>query len=191
MNDGLEVLRIVALHPSTAHFISLRLAQRFVADDPPPSLVNRMAQTFTESNGDLRKVMETMLTSGEFWSHGAYQAKVKTPFEMVVSAVRATNASVTSAFLLANTLQQLGEPLYRKLEPTGYSPLNAEWVSSASLLARMNFALALANNRVAGVTVDQDKWQAMTQTDPMRPGSLSAGTRPLRSNTQRYSKGAV
>jgi uncharacterized protein (DUF1800 family) len=168
MNDGLEVLKIVAHHPSTAHFISLRLAQRFVADNPPPALVDRMAKTFLESDGDLRKVMETMVTSGEFWSKGAYQAKVKTPFEMVVSAVRATNAQVTSAFLLANTLQQLGEPLYRKLEPTGYSSANSEWVSSASLLARMNFALALANNRVPGIKINQDSWQAMVQDDPMR-----------------------
>jgi len=168
MNDGLEVLKIVAHHPATAHFISLRLAQRFVADDPPPSLVDRMAKTFLESDGDLRKVMETMLASGEFWSKGAYQAKVKTPFEMVVSAVRATNAQVTSAFLLNNTLQQLGEPLYRKLEPTGYSSANAEWVSSASLLARMNFALALANNRVPGIKINEDSWQMMVQDDPMR-----------------------
>jgi uncharacterized protein (DUF1800 family) len=157
----------VAHHPSTAHFISLRLAQRFVADDPPPSLVNRMAQTFLVSDGDLRKVMETMLSSGEFWSKGAYQAKVKTPFEMVVSAIRATNAEVTSAYLLTNTLQQLGQPLYRKLEPTGYSVENAEWVSSASLLARMNFALALANNRVPGVKVDEENWQALMQRDPL------------------------
>jgi uncharacterized protein (DUF1800 family) len=168
MNDGLEVLNIVAHHPSTAHFISLRLAQRFVADDPPPSLVDSMAKTFLDTDGDLRKVMETMFTSGEFWSKGAYQAKVKTPFEMVISAVRATNASVTSAFLLTNTLQQLGEPLYKKLEPTGYSSANAEWVSSASLLARMNFALALANNRVPGVKINQDAWQPMVDGDPMR-----------------------
>ncbi len=168
MEDGIEVLKIVAHHPSTAHFISLRLAQRFVADNPPPSLVDRMAKTFLESDGDLRKVTETMVTSGEFWSKGAYQAKVKTPFEMVVSAVRATNAQVTSAFLLSNTLQQLGEPLYRKLEPTGYSTANAEWVSSASLLARMNFALALANNRVPGIKINQDSWQTMVQDDPLR-----------------------
>jgi hypothetical protein len=108
-----------------------------------------------------------MVTSGEFWSKGAYQSKIKTPFEMVVSAVRATNATVTSAFALTNTLQQLGEPLYRKLEPTGYSPLNAEWVSSASLLARMNFALALANNRVQGIKVDQNSWQPMMDRDPL------------------------
>ena len=135
MNDGLEVLKILSQQPATAHFISLKLAQCFVADDPPPSLVNRMAKTFLDSDGDLRKVMESMLTSGEFWSRGAYQAKVKTPFEMVVSAVRATDATVTSAFVLTNTMQQLGEPLYRKVEPTGYSSANAEWVSSAALLS--------------------------------------------------------
>ncbi len=168
MNDGLEVLNLIAHQPATAHFISLKLAQRFVADDPPPSLVNAMAQTFIQSDGDLRKVMETMLSSGEFWSKGAYEAKVKTPLEMVVSAIRASDASVTSAFLLNNTLQQLGQPLYRKLEPTGYSTANAEWVSSAALLARMNFALALANNRVAGVKINQEAWRAMVQDDPLR-----------------------
>jgi uncharacterized protein (DUF1800 family) len=167
MSDGLRVLEILAHHPATAHFISLRLAQRFVADDPPPSLVNRMAATFRKSGGDLRQVMETMLYSGEFWSAGAYHAKVKTPFEMVVSAVRATNADVTSAFLLENELQRLGEPLYRKIEPTGYSSANAEWVSSAALLDRMNFALALARNRVPGVKVNVAAWQALAENNPL------------------------
>ncbi len=167
MNDGLKVLEVLAQHPSTAHFISLKLAKRFVADDPPPSLVNRMAGTFTKTEGDLREVMQTMLASPEFWSQGAYQAKVKTPFEMIVSAVRATNADVTSAFLLVNQLQKLGEPLYRKIEPTGYSSSNAEWISSAGLLDRMNFALALAHNRVPGVKVDVTEWQTMTERNPM------------------------
>jgi uncharacterized protein (DUF1800 family) len=167
MNDGLEVLKILAHHPATAHFISLQLAKRFVADDPPPSLVNRMAGTFRKTDGDLREVVRTMISSPEFWSEGAYRAKVKTPFEMVVSAVRATNADVTSAFVLANELQKLGEPLYRKVEPNGYSSANAEWVSSSGLLDRMNFALALARNRVPGVTVDVAGWQAITERDPM------------------------
>jgi uncharacterized protein (DUF1800 family) len=95
-----------------------------------------------------------MITSPEFWSQGAYQAKIKTPFEMVVSALRATDADVSSAFVLSNELQKLGEPLYRKIEPTGYSSANADWVSSAGLLERMNFALALAHNRVPGVVVN-------------------------------------
>jgi uncharacterized protein (DUF1800 family) len=167
MSDGLKVLEILAKHPSTAHFISLRLAQRFVSDNPPPSLVNRMAKTFRKSDGDLRKVMETMIYSGEFWSAAAYRAKVKSPFEMLVSAVRATNADVTSAFLLANEVRRLGEPLYGKLEPTGYSAANVEWVSSAGLLDRMNFALALANNRIPGVKTDAAAWEEYAQKDPL------------------------
>ncbi|MGA8027825.1 MAG: DUF1800 domain-containing protein [Bryobacteraceae bacterium] len=159
MNDGLAVLDILAHHPSTAHFISLKLAQRFVADDPPPSLVNRMAQAFMKTDGNLREVMRTMLAAPEFWSEGAYNAKVKTPFEMVAGAMRATNADVTSAFLLSNELQKMGEPLYRKVEPTGYSSANAEWVSSAGLLERMNFAAAVAQNRIGGVKVDAGDWQ--------------------------------
>ena len=168
MNDGLGVLKILAHQPATARFISLQLARRFVADDPPPSLVDRMAHTFLKKDGDLREVVRTMLLSPEFWSEGAYQAKIKTPFEMVVSAVRATNADVQSAFLLANEVQRLGEPLYCKIEPTGYSSANAEWVSSAGLLDRMNFALALAHNRVPGVKVDTAAWQAEAQSDPMQ-----------------------
>ncbi len=167
MSDGLRVISILAHHPSTAHFISLRLAQRFVADNPPPSLVNRMADTFMKTGGDLREVMETMLYSGEFWSPGSYRAKVKTPFEMVVSAVRATDANVTSAFLLNNQIQRLGEPLYRKVEPNGYPIANADWVSSASLLDRMNFALALAHNRVPGVKVDLANWESISKRDPL------------------------
>jgi len=168
MNDGLEVLQILAQHPSTAHFISLQLARRFVADDPPPSLVNRMAQAFGESGGDLRQVMQTMLASPEFWSQGAYRAKIKTPFEMVVSALRASNADVESAFVLGTELQKLGEPLYRKIEPTGYSSSNAEWISTAALLDRMNFAVALAHNRIAGVTAQNVDWQMIGSPDFQR-----------------------
>lgn len=178
MSDGLTVLRLLARQPATAHFISLKLAKRFVADDPPPSLVNRMAQTFLKSDGDLRQVMQTMLSSAEFWSEGAYRAKVKTPFEMIASAVRATNADVTSAFLLSNELQKLGEPLYRKIEPTGYSSTNAEWVSSAGLLDRMNFGLALAHNRVPGVKVDLVAWQSLALQNPMNLAQLVLGQQP-------------
>ena len=157
-DDAEKVLDILAAHPSTAHFISRKLAQRFVADDPPPKLIDKMAKTFRDKNGDIREVMKTMLTSDEFFSQAAYRAKVKSPFEMIVSAVRATGAQVDFAFPLANQIAQLGEPLYRKLEPTGYSSANAEWVSSSALLARMNFALALAQNRVPGVKVDASKF---------------------------------
>ncbi len=154
MNDGEQVLDILAAHPSTARFISKELAQRFVADSPPDTLVEKMAQAFLATDGDTREVMNAMLNSKEFWSQGAYRAKVKTPFEMVVSSVRALDATVTDAWALANQVGNLGEPLYRKQEPTGYSNLNSEWVSSAALLNRMNFALQLAKNGVAGVKVD-------------------------------------
>src|SRR5436190_16630178 len=152
--DALKVLEILVQHPSTGRFISRKLAQRFVADEPPPALVERMATTFRTKDGDLREVMRTMLASKEFWSLGAWRSKMKSPLEMVASAVRATGADVESGFILAGQLQQLGEPLYRKVEPTGYSSANAEWTNTAALLARMNFALALTQNRVPGLKVD-------------------------------------
>jgi len=154
IQDGEKVLDILAHHPSTAHFISRKLAVRFVADDPPPALVDRMAQTFLKTGGDLRAVMTTMLDSKEFWSVGAYHSKLKSPLEMVASAVRAVNGDVDFATNLVNQVAQMGEPLYRKQEPTGYANSSSEWLNSAGLLARMNFALALADNRVPGVTVD-------------------------------------
>ncbi len=168
MNDGLEVLSLLARHPSTAHFISLQLAKRFVADDPPPALVDRMAKTFLSRDGDLREVVRTMISAPEFWSEGAYHAKVKTPFEMVVSAIRASQADLQSASVLSNEIQKLGEPLYRKIEPTGYSSANAEWVSSAGLLERMNFAIALAHNRLQGIHVDTSVWENEARGAPMR-----------------------
>ena len=154
IEDGEQVLDILARHPSTAHFISQELAQRFVADNPPESLVNKMAQAYLSSNGSIREVMKTMLNAKEFWSEGAYRTKIKSPFEMVASAARALDANVVDGWALANQVGTLGEPLYHKLEPTGYSNLNAEWVNSASLLGRMNFALQLAQNHVESVKVD-------------------------------------
>ncbi len=158
IDDGEQVLDILARHPSTAHFISKELAQRFVADNPPESLVNKMAQTFLATNGSIREVMKTMLDSKEFWSEGAYRAKVKTPFEMVVSSARALDANVIDGWALANQVGTLGEPLYRKLEPTGYSNLGSEWVNSAALLGRMNFAFQLAQNHVESVKVDVSRF---------------------------------
>jgi uncharacterized protein (DUF1800 family) len=158
MDDGEQVLDILAAHPSTAHFISTELAQHFVADHPPEALVNRMAQTFLSSNGSIREVMKTMLNSKEFWSEGAYRAKLKSPFEMVASSARALDAHVIDGWALANQVGTLGEPLYRKLEPTGYSNLSSEWVNSAALLGRMNFALQLAQNHVESVKVDVSRF---------------------------------
>lgn len=154
IGDGFQVLHLLAHHPSTARFISRKLAMRFVADDPPATLVNRMSATFLKKDGDLRAVLKTMFDSPEFWSRGAYRAKMKSPLEMVASSLRAIDAQVDFAFGLNNQLNQLGEPLYRKAEPTGYSNSGQEWLNSAGLLARMNFSVALVNNKVPGVRVN-------------------------------------
>jgi uncharacterized protein (DUF1800 family) len=155
-SDGDKVLELVAKHPSTARFISRKLAVRFVADDAPPELIERMAKTFRETDGDIRAVLRTMFLSREFLSETAYRAKVKSPFEMVVSAARAANAEVESAAPLAQQLARMGQPLYRKVEPTGYSSANAEWVNSSALLARMNFAVSLSQNKLRGIRVPLD-----------------------------------
>ncbi|MBI2689214.1 MAG: DUF1800 domain-containing protein [Acidobacteria bacterium] len=157
VEDGLQVIDILVNHPSTAKFISTKLAQRFVADAPPTELVAKMAAAFTKTHGDLREVMRTMLRSPEFWSAGAYKVKMKMPLEMVASALRATGARVENAAVVQQQLRTLGQPLYRKVEPTGYYPFAEEWTNSASLLTRMNFGLELTQNKVRGVRVDLDK----------------------------------
>lgn len=165
IEDGMKVLDILAHHPSTARFVSRKLAMRFVADDPPPALVDKMARTFRDKDGDLRAVIETMLAAPEFWSQNTYRAKLKSPLEMVASAVRAVDAEVDFSFALSQQLTQLGQPLYRKQEPTGYTSSGQDWVNSAALLARMNFATALAGNRIPGVKVDAARFGEAPDTD--------------------------
>ncbi len=152
--DGLQVIGILARHPSTARFISKALAQRFVADDPPQSLVDKMVKTFLKTDGDLRAVMETMLTSREFLSEGAWQAKMKSPLEAVVSAVRAAGGDTTDSFELVRQVADMGEPLYGKVEPAGYKDTAETWLSTASVMARISFGNALARGQVPGVKVD-------------------------------------
>ncbi len=166
MDDGLKIIDLLAHHPATARFISKSLAVRFVSDNPPQPLVDRMAATFTRTQGDLREVMKTMLASPEFWTPDAFHAKLKSPLEMVASAIRATNADVDFGFALNRELTQLGEPLFRKQEPTGYSNKSQDWVNSAALLARMNFAMNLTANKVPGVKVDLQRF-VNAQNDPM------------------------
>ncbi len=156
-DEGMQVLEVLAHHPSTAHFISTKLAQRFVADDPPASLVDRMAQSFLDSDGDIRAVLRTMFHSPEFWSPQVYRAKVKTPLEFVASAVRATGAQVDDTMTLVQALNRMGMPLYGAQPPTGYSSDTETWVNSGALLDRMNFALMLANSRLPGVTIDPEQ----------------------------------
>ena len=153
-DEGREVLHMLATSPQTAHFISLKLAQRFVSDDPPPALVDRMAKTFQKKKGDIREVLSTLFHSPEFWADSTYRAKVKTPLEFVASAVRATGASVDDVLPLVRQLNNMGMPLYGAQPPTGYSMKAETWVSSAALLNRMNFALAFTSGKIRGVKVD-------------------------------------
>ncbi len=153
--DGLQVIEILARHPSTARFISTKLARRFVADDPPQALIDHMVRTFTKTDGDLRAVLEAMFTSREFFSEGAWQSKVKSPLEMVVSAARALDAHPTDAFMLAQKIADMGEPLYGKEAPNGYKDSREAWLSTAGVMARVEFANALANGQIPGVTRGQ------------------------------------
>lgn len=155
--EGLEVLHLLATHPKTAHFISQKLAMRFVSDEPPPALVDRMAQTFEKKHGDIREVLRTMFQSPEFWSPEAYRAKVKTPLEFVVSAARASGAQVDDTRMLIAPLNNMGMMPYGMQPPTGYSMKASAWVNSSALLNRMNFALGLAAGKVRGVSIDAEQ----------------------------------
>jgi len=156
MEDGETVLDIVASHPSTAHHIAFELAQRLVADEPPAALVDRAAARFRATNGDLREAVRTIVTSPEFLAPEARHAKFKTPFELVVSAVRTTGADVREGGPFVQVLQQLGQPLYMCQPPTGYDDTADAWVSAGGLVSRMNFATRLASGSIPGVTLPPD-----------------------------------
>ena len=150
-SDGERVLDILASHPSTATFIATKLTRRFVADVPPAALVTRAAARFRDTGGDIREVLRTILTSPEFFAADAYRAKVKTPFEFVVSAVRATGSDVFEAAPLVQAVRQLGMPLYMSQPPTGYADRADAWVNTGALLNRMNFSVQLVGGRMRGV----------------------------------------
>ncbi len=152
--EGEEMLDVLAHHPSTAQFISRKLAMRFVSDNPPQALVDRMAETFLKKDGDIREVLRTMFNSPEFWAADAYRAKMKTPFEFVASAARASGADIQNALPLVGTLNRMGMPLYAMQPPTGYSMKAEAWVNSSALLNRMNFALQLASGKLPGTSLD-------------------------------------
>jgi uncharacterized protein (DUF1800 family) len=167
--EGERMIHILAHHPATAHHIADQLCQRFIADEPPASAVDRVAKVFLASDGDLRKTVQAVIDSPEFWDPKDYRAKVKTPFEYTVSAVRAVDGQIDDPLPLARQLQQMGEGLYLSQPPTGYSDKAEAWVSTGGLMARLNFALALAANKVPGVHVDVTKLAV--------PDDLSAETR--------------
>jgi len=143
-SEGEKVLDILARHPSTARFIATKLARRFVSDDPPKSLVDRAAARFRETDGDLREVVRVILLSKEFAAAASFNAKAKTPFEFLVSALRAAGTAAPESRALVRTMQELGMPLYQCQPPTGYADTTDAWINTGALVARMNVATRVA-----------------------------------------------
>ena len=154
MREGLEALNLLAHKPQTAHFIAWKLAQRFLADDPPPALVDRMAATFLSSGGDIKAILRTLIQSPEFNSRRYFRTKVKTPMEFLASAYRATATDPTNPGALVNTMRSMGMELYRALPPTGYYITADHWMNSTALVDRLNFADQLTSNKFGGQKFD-------------------------------------
>ena len=186
INDGLKVLDILAHHPSTAKFIATKLVRHFVSDTPPPALVERVAAAFKKSDGDIRETLKAIFFSNEFNSPEAYRAKVKRPFELVISAIRTLGADTNGGPGTHQWMARMGEPLYGFQTPNGYSDAAESWVNNGGLLERMNFGVALAANRVNGTKVDltkvaganADKGKMIDESvKTILAGELSAATR--------------
>jgi uncharacterized protein (DUF1800 family) len=151
-DEGLQLINLLAHHSSTARFISKKLAVRFVNDNPPQSLIDKMSKTFLDSDGDIKKVLITMVSAPEFWSKEALREKTKSPFELAISAVRGLNATVSQPYQIYNWVSKMGERMYYYQAPTGFPDRGDYWINTGSLLNRMNFGLALASQRIPGVT---------------------------------------
>jgi uncharacterized protein (DUF1800 family) len=156
MEDGMQVIDLLARHPATARFIAAKLVRRFVADDPPSSLVTQVAEAFRRSDGNITSALRAIVSAPEFYSTEAYRAKVKKPLELVASALRAVDAETDGGPPVLRYLARMGEPLFLSQPPTGYPDVGSSWISPDTLLTRMNFALDLAANRIRGTRARRD-----------------------------------
>jgi uncharacterized protein (DUF1800 family) len=163
IEDGLRVIRLVARHPSTARFISTKLARRLVSDNPPASLVERTSRTFVKSDGNIREVIRGIVTSPEFFEPDALRAKIKKPSEFVASALRILDAETEVPPALLRAINRMGEPLFLSQPPTGFPDAGASWVSSDTLLARMNFVIDLTAGRLPDTRANPAVVQAGVQ----------------------------
>jgi len=168
MDEGLQILKMLAHHPSTARFVSTKLVRRFVADDPPADVVDAASRAFTDSGGDIREVLRAIFSSPEFFSREHHLGKMKKPIEVVVSALRAVSADIEPGLgapmnYLSQTLNQMGERLYRHPAPDGYPDFASAWISTNTLFKRMDFAIVLTTGNIPGVTVDIDAAHALFQ----------------------------
>lgn len=171
--DGERVLDMLASSPVTARHLAFLLCRRFISDTPPPSAVDRVATTYLRTGGDLRAVYTTLFTSPEFWAKAAIGAKVKTPFEFVVSSVRALDGHVDDALPISHTVARMGEPLYRCQPPTGYKDTADAWVSTGALVERLRFGAALARRQVPGIA-----WPDLPPQTAKDPAAVIASLSP-------------
>jgi uncharacterized protein (DUF1800 family) len=169
VSDGLRVIDILARHPATARFISKKLCQRFVADDPSPQVIERATQVFLKTDGDIREVLRAIFNSPEFYSASAFRSKVKSPLELAASAIRAVDGDTNGAPPLHDWLRRMGEPLYQNQFPTGYSERSSDWMNTGVFLNRLNFAVAMANNQIQGTNYDPAR---LVQLDAANPDQL-------------------
>jgi uncharacterized protein (DUF1800 family) len=163
VKDGLKVIDILVAHPSTARFIAKKLAVKFVSDNPSPDLVNRVAKAFQDSKGDIKTTLKALFTDKEFFAPENYRAKIKTPFELAVSAIRTIGADTNSSPAILAMLNKLGEVPYGYQAPTGYPDTAEDWVNAGALLERLNFSVALASNRIPGTRADLKIFEAPTK----------------------------
>jgi uncharacterized protein (DUF1800 family) len=153
-HEGEAVLHMLAKHPSTAQFIAQKIATRFVSDTPATSLVNKMAETFRKTDGDIKAVLITMVNDPAFWNQQLSREKVKSPFELAISTIRATNADITQPAQVFNWCTKMGQKIYFYQAPTGFPDRASYWINTGALLNRMNFGLAFASQKIPGVKID-------------------------------------
>ncbi len=152
--EGVALVKMLATHKSTAKFISKKLATRFVSDNPPQSLIDKMAKRFSETNGNIKEVLITLATSPEFWDKKLIREKTKSPFELAISAVRATNAQIVAPLQLYQWVNRMGQKVYDYQAPTGFPDRGQYWINTGSLLNRMNFGLTFASGKLPGVKLN-------------------------------------
>jgi len=186
MDEGVRLLKLLAGRHATMHHVSRKLCARFVADEPPDGCVDAAVDAWHRADGDLRAVLRAIFTSPNFWAPQALRSKVKTPFEFVISAVRAVGAEPDDTPRLAQVVARLGQPLYLQPAPTGYPEAQADWVNSGALLGRMNASIALAAGRLPGVSGNLDAVVPLTThhaqltdlvNERLLGGAMSARTR--------------
>ncbi|HEX8250521.1 MAG TPA: DUF1800 domain-containing protein [Pyrinomonadaceae bacterium] len=186
MKDGLKVIDILVKHPSTAKFIARKLAVKFVSDKPSEALINRVAQAFQKSEGDVKTTLRALFNDREFFAPENYRAKIKTPFELAISAIRSIGADTNSSPALLALINKMGEIPYGYQAPTGYPDTAEDWVNTGALLERMNFAVALASNRIPQTRVDLKKFEAKSKPEildkaiaEILEGEVSAATKTM------------